>query len=63
MTYLPKSHGGKKEGTGGKPASKPTHTKKFRATEDEWVKFLALLLKEIKKVKKKRRKTKGETYI
>ena len=38
-----KTHGGKREGAGRKPALMPVHTKKFRATETDWEEFLSFL--------------------
>lgn len=38
-----KSHGGKREGAGRKPALLPLHTKKLRASESDWQEFLSYL--------------------
>ena len=37
------THGGKREGAGRKPAQFPERLKKFRATDEEWAKFLSML--------------------
>lgn len=41
---MPKTtHGGKRKGAGRKPALLPLHTKKLRASEDEWREFMSHL--------------------
>jgi hypothetical protein len=37
------SHGGKRKGAGRKSSLLPVHTKKLRATEEEWEEFLSYL--------------------
>lgn len=49
MKSSPKTHGGKREGAGRKPALLPSFWKRFRATQEEWQEFLSLLTGDARK--------------